>query len=592
MKSRLFWVAIASFFIACFINIGVVCATPNDFIIRDFQADYYLNKDSEGRSTLKTVEQITAEFPSYDQNHGIERAIPSTYDGHSVSLDVQSVTDNNDVALNYTTYDSNGNLVLRIGDADTYVHGLVKYKITYTQRDVTKFFTNTNDDEFYWDVNGTEWSQRFDIVTARLHIADGLAGSLNDNNSCYYGRYGGSSLCQITKTDGEIMTTVSNLGVGQNVTISIGFNPKTFSGFVESASAKLIKLLIFIYGIFCILATITIIILLIGMFWLRAKKGKGAPGRGIIVAEYLPPKNVDVALSSAIIKSESTWIAATFVDLAVRHGIKIVENKKGIFKKSVYSLQYVSNTGLTATEQSVVDALFGTASIKTTRELDPKSPDYDLSAELQAIYRGANASAKADGYYEDNKKLGSTMNRMLIALTILGILSIFSIFGFVVGILGTTIGAFVKAETKPLSVKGRELLDYLEGLKLYIKVAEEDRIKMLQSPQGANKVSIDIGDSAKMVELYEKVLPYAVLFGNEKEWAKVLGKFYDQQGMQPSWFSGSDMFNAVLFSSALSSFSSNATASSYSSPSSSSSGGSGGGGFSGGGGGGGGGGGW
>jgi len=592
MKNRLFWVTIASFFITCFINVGFVSATPNDFVIRDFQADYYLNKDSEGRSTLKTVEQITAEFPSYDQNHGIERAIPSSYDDHSVSLDVQSVTDNNDVALNYTTYDSNGNLVLRIGDADTYVHGLIAYKITYTQRDVTKFFSNTNDDEFYWDVNGTGWLQKFDVVTARLHIADGLVGSLNGNNSCYSGRYGANSLCQITKTDGEIMTTVSNLGVGQNVTISIGFNPKTFSGFVESASAKLIKLLIFIYGIFCILATITIIILLIGMFWLRDKKGKGAPGRGIIVAEYLPPKNVDVAVSAVIIKSESTWIAATFIDLAVRHNIKIIENKKGIFKRSVYTLQYVSNGGLDTIEQCVIDTLFGFADIGASRELDSSKPDYNLTIALKAIYSKANTNAKSDGYYEDDKKLESTMKKMIIVMTILGLLSILSIFGFIAGIIGTTIGSLIKASTTPLSVKGRELLDYLEGLKLYIKVAEEDRIKMLQSPQGANKVSIDIGDSAKMVELYEKVLPYAVLFGNEKEWAKVLGKFYDQQGMQPSWFSGSDMFNAVLFSSALSSFSSNATASSYSSPSSSSSGGSGGGGFSGGGGGGGGGGGW
>jgi len=592
MKSRLFWVASVSFFIACFINVGFVSATPNDFVIRDFQVDYYLDKDNEGRSTLKTIEKITAEFPSSDQNHGIERAIPSSYDDHSVSLDIQSVTNENDTTLNYTTYDSNGNLVLRIGDADTYVHGLVTYKISYTQRDVTRFFADTNNDEFYWDVNGTEWSQKFDVVTARLHIAASLVDSLNGKESCYYGSFGSNNSCVLTKSGGEISTTILGLDIGQNVTISVGFQPKTFSGYVESASSKLIKLLIVIYGIFCILATITIFILVILMAWLKDKKGKGAPGRGIIVAEYLPPKNVDVAVSAVITKSESTWVAAAFIDLAVRHNIKIIENKKGIFKRSVYTLQYVSKEGLDAIEQRVVDTLFSFADIGASRELDSSKPDYNLTVALKAIYSTAIINAKTDGYYEDDKKLESTMKKMIIAMTVLGLLSILSVFGFIAGILGTTIGSLIKTSTNPLSVKGRELLDYLEGLKLYIKVAEEDRIKMLQSPQGANRISVDTNDSTMMVQLYEKVLPYAVLFRNEKEWAKVLGEFYGQQGVQPSWFSGSDMFNAVLFSSALSSFSSSATSSSYSSPSSSSSGGSGGGGFSGGGGGGGGGGGW
>lgn len=61
----------------------------NNFTIEQFEADYYLSQDSEGRSQLKTVEKITAEFPSFDQNHGLERAIPKSYDGHSTSLKIQ-----------------------------------------------------------------------------------------------------------------------------------------------------------------------------------------------------------------------------------------------------------------------------------------------------------------------------------------------------------------------------------------------------------------------------------------------------------------------------------------------------------------------
>ena len=114
---------------------------------------------------------------------------------------------------------------------------------------------------------------------------------------------------------------------------------------------------------------------------------------------------------------------------------------------------------------------------------------------------------------------------------------------------------------------------------------------MLQSPEGANKVQVDLSDPKKLVELYEKLLPYAVLFGQEKEWNKRLGDYYQSAGVQPDWYSGANMaaFNAAAFSSAMSNLNTsiNSTGAGFSS-----SGGSSGGGFSGGGGGGGGGGGW
>jgi uncharacterized membrane protein YgcG len=145
---------------------------------------------------------------------------------------------------------------------------------------------------------------------------------------------------------------------------------------------------------------------------------------------------------------------------------------------------------------------------------------------------------------------------------------------------------------KPLTNKGLALSRYLKGLELYIKTAETERLRMLQSPEGATKVRapIDTNDKRQLIKLYERVLPYAILFGQEKEWNKRLGQYYESANESPSWYAGNNaVFNAAVFSTAISSFN---TAASYSDPSSSSSGGSGGGGSSGGGGGGGGGGGW
>ena len=101
---------------------------------------------------------------------------------------------------------------------------------------------------------------------------------------------------------------------------------------------------------------------------------------------------------------------------------------------------------------------------------------------------------------------------------------------------------------------------------------------------------MDIDDHAQLVKLYERVLPYAVLFGQEKQWSQQLGQYYEEVDTQPDWYTGQGAFNAAMFVSSMSSLSDSTSVGS--SDFSSSSGGSTGGGFSGGGGGGGGGGGW
>ena len=121
---------------------------------------------------------------------------------------------------------------------------------------------------------------------------------------------------------------------------------------------------------------------------------------------------------------------------------------------------------------------------------------------------------------------------------------------------------------------------------MYIGVAEVERLNILQSPEGAEKVVVDVNDEKQLVKLYERVLPYAVLFGQEKNWSKQMGKYYEQVGEAPDWYVGQGAFNAVASSSGLGGLS---TAAGHASDYSSTSGGSSGGGFAGGGGGGGGG---
>ncbi|MDK2899187.1 MAG: hypothetical protein PWQ10_374 [Patescibacteria group bacterium] len=571
-------------------RMDIASASTNDFTISSFKADYYLDKDSDGRSTLKAIESITADFPDIDQNHGIERVIPMKYDGHSTNLQVQSVKDKNGSDVNYSASRQNNNLVLRIGDSDTYVHGEMNYAITYIQNDVTKSFSGTGSDEFYWDVNGTGWSQSFDSVVATVHLGEGLSSSLNGSQSCYYGVSNSTNKCIITKDGDAFITTSINLGVGENVTIAVGFEQGTFNPYKMSLIEQVEK--------YVVPAEILIVsVLFIIICLMKVLKDKSAPGRGTIVAEYLPPKGIDVALSAVISKNASTWAAATFIDLAVKHKIQILDNNKEKAWKKVYRLKLVSIDNLSSVEKTVVEALFGTTLIIGSEHSIKSGSDFSLANKLNTVYKRVDRQANAKGYYINNEHLHFVMKAISFVILLQSVLIFFilmeSTYGFTVlfiGIIAFVISFIVINATKPLSIKGRELLDYLAGLKMYIKIAEADRIRVLQSPQGVSKNSIDTNNTDVVLKLYERVLPYAVLFGVEGEWVKVLGKYYEQQNLTPDWYIGSNIFNAIAFSSAMSSFSTSAAASSN--YSSSSSGGSSGGGFSGGGGGGGGGGGW
>lgn len=580
----------ASFIIAGIFNVNLAYAGTQDFTISNFQVDYYLSSDSEGRSALKTIESITAVFPEYDQNHGIERALPSIYDGHSVSLDIESVKDEDGIDQNYSQYNSNGNLVVRIGKSDEYVHGSKTYVITYTQRDVTKYFADTNDDEFYWDVNGIGWSQPFLQVSATVHIDQSIIGQITGKQSCYYGEVGATATCDIFfNEDDNLMTAyVEDLSAGQNMTIAIGFQPHTFSAYQMTKMELFIKRISTPLAIMCYALLIIIVSLRMALY-------RSATRRRAVVAEYVPPLGVDLSTSAAITCRPGKIFQAAIISMAVKNNLKITEVVHDFIlgtKIKKYNIELLSTDNMTPSEREIAMILFGADLVcGQGSSVDFPRTDTRLVSMVNSYVRAIKRDLREDGYLANKKAV-----RIWIVLLSI-ILMLLSIFIFIILspdnllFLGIFLNIILcpiiisSLKKKPLNAKGRELYDYLLGLKLFIKTAEQDRIKMLQTPEGAEKTKINAADGSAVLKLYEKLLPYAIIFDLEKEWSKVLATYYESQGMAPVWYLGSGGFSSSSFSSSLSSFSSSLG-------SSSSSGGSSGGGSSGDGGGGGGGGGW
>lgn len=561
-------------------------ASVDDFRFSAFEADYYLGNDSDGRSTLKTVEKLVAQFPDYDQNHGIERAIPKDFDGHTTSLKIVSVTDESGKERNYTTYDSNGNLVLRIGDADRYVRGQQTYVLTYTQRDVTKSFADTRRAEFYWDTNGTQWRQPFDSVVARVHVASSLLPTLTSDLACYQGAQGSTEKCTITR-DGSVVTAqATNLSAGGNMTIALGFTLGTFREYEPSLWDRIV-------AVWIVLLIISSIVGFLAIFWLSFKYSRASNRTrelDPIPPEYVPPKEVSVLTAAQIGDDTRADTTAQLIDLAVRHYITITQTaEKSLWKQAEYDLEIVKDTAsLTSEEQDFVQTLFGSTATGTLLATKSLKSNYTVASSLQSNARQLTKKIKGD--YElrhEDKAVSGSFKRIGWVMGVVSILLVSPML-----LIAALVALGCGWTIRPLTDKGLELRRYLAGLKQYIELAEKDRLKVLQSPEGAAKTGVTIsGDGdKKLIKLYERTLPYAVLFGQEKEWNKQLAVQYESTGSSPDWYVGHSAFNAAVFTSSMNDFSSSMN--SYGASSSSSSGGSSGGGSSGGGGGGGGGGGW
>lgn len=567
-------------------------ANVNDFVVKKFEADYYLSKDSENRSILKVVEEITVEFPDFNQNHGIERTLPKKYQGYDSFLGGLKVLRNGE-RESVSSSDENGNIIFRIGKADEYVRGEQKYRLEYSYRDVIRDDlktknSNAKEQFFIWNTNGTQWRQNFRNLIARVHIPKELSSEYT-GLSCYFGEEGSKEKCPTAKkseeSDGSIALTfgASSLSVGQNVTFSIALKPDTFVGYQEPFWVKYIGFLLWIVS--AIEVAITIYLIHLSLTRFRSAK-TGDP----IVPQYLPPNDISLFESAVLTKANSKVIAAMIIKMAINGNIKIIErDNKGVFSRGKeYILRKINNNGLTDNESITFNKIFkgNKTEIKISSLRTYFFNDFSYYAEkVMKDDRFYSSISRTDvgivlllsmlvllGVLYTTGAFEGMMDRYIGSLAILAILSIVN-----------TVYSMILLSLHPLNMSGAKYKDYLDGLKLYMKLAEADRIKILQSVKGAERLE-EIGESR--VNLYERLLPYAVLFGIEKSWLHVLSIEYGNTA--PGWYDGTTAFNAAVFAQSISSISSSVNG--YTDTSSSSSGG--GGEFSSGGGGGGGGGGW
>jgi len=576
--------------IALFAGVLLAAAGPSpahadvdDFSFESLDVEYQLGRDADGAGTLTVVETFVAVFPDVDQNHGVRRAVPDSYQGAPLDPQLVSITDENGTPRASETETDDG-FYYMISRADGFVHGRQTYVFTYTLRNVTRYFSDTGVDEFYWDVNGTAWPQSFGRITAHVTMSDDVDAARTGAMACYVGSQGSNATCPIADAGDGVEASATDVGPYETVTIAIGFTAGTFTPFDASylASpwgwAQGIVALLGLGGSF------------VAALFARRRYLRDAPGRPVIIAEYTPPAGLDAMQSAMLLGRTTKAVPAEVLEQAIVGSIRIEEGSRKLFGGVHLKAVLQDPTLADADGRMLLPGLFPSG--VPGEEFEFGGTDTRFSKTAQALLKAAADDLKARGFRRvvpgGAKAWPIAIAWISAALVIVfGVVALISFVNPLVplllffGGLGVAFTVTFLVARDPLTAAGAEARDHLLGLKEFIEWAEADRIRMLQSPRGAERVPVDLTDPTVKLKLYEALLPYAVVFGQEKQWAEELAVLYGDRG-NPGWYVGSSAFNAAAFSSGISSLSASAA-------SSSSSGGSSGGGSAGGGGGGGGG---
>ncbi len=573
-------------------------ADVSDFSFESFTGEYHLDVDEQGRATTRVVETIVAVFPEFDQNRGIIRAIPLRDGEVPLDLTMVSVTDENGDPVYWERNDYDGFAEFALG-TDEFVRGRTTYVLEYTMRDTIRHFSDSGGDEFYWDVNGDGWGQEFGTVSARVILSDRLVAALTGDASCYVGSFGETGSCELDRTEDGFGVSVGPVGPYSTLTVAIGFDGDTVVQPELARDSWIVRLapglLLAGQGLLALVALL-----------LRTIGWRDARGRGTIIAQYTPPEKGDLLLDANLLGRREAGLPAMLVDFAVRGIVQVIDTRPGISvgaDRTKYALRLVDPEGADARETAVLVMLFG-AELAPDTQVNPGKLSSGKAASLYGLASSTASFAHDEGYRAVPGGRSAVWIRrvalvLLLAYVPVGIWAAVNgvfgdgVLGFAFGSIAAAIGtSIILIRPSRLTRAGAEAKEYLLGLREYLTVAEEDRLRMLQSPEGALRV--DVTDHDAVVKLNERLLGYAVLWGVEDRWAEQLSTQY--AGASPAWVDGS--FDAGMLRSLTRAtmtsvrplVSSSSSSSSWSSSGSSSfSSGSSGGGFSGGGGGGGGG---
>ena len=564
--------AILLLFSACLLT-GTAAA---DERILEYRSDIHVHQNGE----LTVTETIRVRAEGRDIRRGIFRDFPTRYTdrlGNRVTVDFYpiSVRRNGQVEAWHQEDRMNGVRVYMGSASRNLQAGIHQYELIFNTNRQLGFFGDNG--ELYFNAVGHGWQFPIDhaVVTVTLPFD---VPSEQLQTWVYTGPFGSKA----SNADVNVLSantirfeTRRALAPREGLTVSVAW-PR---GLIAEPSLAQ-KARWFLSDNAAAAVLLIGLLLPLGWYlWAWNKVGRD-PDKGVIIPLYEPPEGLSPAATRYVkdMSFDRHSFTAAIISLAVKGQLTIEEEDKEFTLKRPRQSPAAS---LTKGEQQVLQELLPTAF--SSIRMDNKN-----YREFQAARKALAKELKKEYQGRLFHLNGSYLAPPILMTIAAAIIAAFFDGGppvwitFLVLSLGLH-GLFSFLMRAP-TIGGRLVMDQIEGFRMYLGTAEQDRLDRMRSPE-------------LTPELFEAFLPYAYALGVDNNWCQRFARqmpeeVREQSAYNPGWYSGRfHGMNALnhLGDNFSSSFSS--AISSASSPPGSSSG-SGGGGSSGGGGGGGGGGGW
>jgi uncharacterized membrane protein len=530
--------------------------------------------------SVGVTERIEYFFP--EERHGLYRDLPLRYTDDEGSYEIPlrnlSVQDRP-----FAVEDNGVYRRVRIGDPERFVAGAQNYVLSYEAVGALRYFDDH--DELYWNATGTAWDVPIRQAAATVHLPPGVDAA-DVTLRCFTGAHGSTEEDCVKSVSGDAVEFATTAGP---LTVVVGWPP----GLVARVDPVRLSPWrhLWPYALPALAG--------LAMAWLWHRYGRDPKGRGTHVVQYDPPDGAPPAVVGVLVdeRADARDAAASIVDLAVRGYLKIREfERPGLLGKSVdYEFlrlrDWAGDAAVRPFEAELLDALFAGRQVAVVSSL---KQDHSLYLKMKAVDQALYGEVVRRGYFpsDPNKRRLAAAGAGIAAVAVLllfawwfggGLQSMFGIvlegattYHAVASLVLVAIEIAVFSQAMPRrSEAGVLAKEHALGFKDYLATAERHRLKWQEQES-----------------VFEKFLPYAMVFGVADKWAKA---FADVGVKQPAWYEGRPgaVFSAIALNNAVTSMNAATIGAMHSAPSKSGSGsGFSGGGFSGGGGGGGGGGSW
>lgn len=556
--------------------------------IRSFNARIAIQENGD----LAVVETITVRAEGREIKRGIYRDFPTQYIGpnkerKNVRFDVLSVK-RNGFDEPYKMEKLRHGKRVRIGDGDVLLQrGEHVYEIAYVTDRQIGFFEEW--DELYWNVTGNGWAFDIQEVSATLYLPKNAPILDHDVFTGERGQQGKDARVAAQESGRIRFASTRPFNEGEGMTILVswpkGYVPEPSAA--ENAERLLSDNTHILIGLIGFLFTFGYFYFIWGIYGKDPKKGPEVP-------RYEPPKNFSAAATRFVqyMGFDDQMLSTVLVSLAVKGAIKIVDeggyfielqnrNAKGLSKGEKAVLRKLFPRGMTSALE--VDRksyrLFrdvkGVLEIAIQSEYEERYFKTNLSWSALGMFfgfvtvvlasisgpdpvplvtallggsvlfvflfvglsRSSQLMAKMNAWFK-GKYLSAKFKVILIWTAVIIAIPI------VILVLNEELGLYVSALVvatvllcalfqhllKAPTQLGRQIMDEIDGFKLFLSLTEKDRWDILH-PRDLTP------------ELFEKYLPFALALDVSHAWSEKFASTLEKSSYRPTWYRGHGHFS-------------------------------------------------